>query len=74
MRGAVPPTAGTHWGRLTNTETAHLAFWFAHPIQMNPMKSKMADHATVEDEATTKAVDGVKGQQISDDLSTRVVK
>ena len=28
-------------GGLTNAETANLAFWFAFPIQTNPIKSKM---------------------------------
>lgn len=33
-----------------------------------------ADHAPVEEEATTKTVDSVKGQQISDDLWGRVMR
>lgn len=46
----------------------------AYPNESNQEQDDSAgDHAPVEDEATSKTVDGVKGQQISDDLYTRVM-
>lgn len=75
-RGQIYPWQGfagkvTHKGR-----DGPLGFWVRIP---NPNESNQeqddgaSNHAPVEDEPTAQAVDGVKGQQISDDLCARAV-
>ena len=77
MRGSAPPMAGTHLGVTYKRRDGPLCILVRVPYPDEPNQEQddgASNHAPVEDEATAKAVDGVKGQQISDDLCMRVVK